>query len=95
MEALTKEAQFATRRSEELSATLAQSRAQISAINSQIEQLRTSLLQKGDTKVVEGRIMTCPDGYYVKGRTFQDQPRLEHGVLRGPSALCAQLNVAK
>jgi hypothetical protein len=73
-------------------ATLSDQRLQ--AIASQISQLKASLgTASTDVRNVPGRIMKCPDGYYVIGWSFQDQPGLDHGALWGPSATCAKLNV--
>jgi hypothetical protein len=67
---------------------------QYKALTDQIDQMRSSLSHSSvDVKNVDGRIMKCPDGYYVTGWTFQDQPGLGHGALWGPNATCAKLNL--
>jgi hypothetical protein len=47
----------------------------------------------GETKV-EGRILTCPEGQFIAGWTFQDQPGLAHGALWAPSAICRKVGVS-
>ncbi len=67
---------------------------QYSTLDKQISDLRAALAAgSSDVKTVDGRIMRCPDGYYVVGWTFQDQPGLGHGALWGPSAACARVNL--
>jgi hypothetical protein len=73
-------------------ATVSDQRLQ--AIANQITQLKAALgTASTDVKIVPGRIMKCPDGYYMIGWSFQDQPGLDHGALWGPTATCARLNV--
>lgn len=93
VEASTYAAESLSKRTESLTSELDLTRRQIAELNAEISNLRSSLLQAGETKSIEGRVMTCPDGYYVKGWAFQDEPGLAHGALWGPSAICGQLNV--
>jgi gas vesicle protein len=52
---------------------------QYSALRNQIDQIKSALLRtSSDVQNVDGRIMKCPDGYYVIGWTFQDQAGLGH-----------------
>jgi hypothetical protein len=67
---------------------------QFKVLETTVSDLKSNLLKSAsDTRNLDGRIIKCPDGYYLIGFTFQDQPGLGHGALWGPSATCGRLNV--
>jgi hypothetical protein len=66
---------------------------QFKVLEAAVSDLKANLSKSSDTRNVDGRIVKCPDGYYLNGFTFQDQPGLGHGALWGPSATCARPNV--
>ena len=70
------------------------SQEEASILRNDIEALRSSLQRASDrTQKIDGRSITCPDGYFLVAISFQDQSGLAHGALWGPSATCAKLNV--
>jgi hypothetical protein len=68
---------------------------ELKALRANLSDLKLNLAKSSpNIRNFDGRIVRCPDGYYLVGFTFQDQSGLAHGALWGPSATCSKLNVS-